>query len=274
MPRGGRVGTGARGAAVLVAVCTTLLVTSCRALETTVEVREDRTATVSLLVVPGVRNMDALGGEKGFGRLVRQFDDPDAGITARQVVEPGGMGMLVTVEAESLEELARPYRLGAPAPPGATVQLFDSFTVVRRGGTWRLDASARQVADLATGLEVVTGRLEADRYDINVRLPGRAGLHELKKLLQEAAVPPWIRPRLPLIYCGERLAAVAGMWIAAEFTGSGPCLRVDWEAPEALRAASPALPRNPETLADRVAEAPAAPAIPNSSASTADAMKA
>lgn len=35
----------------------------------------------------------------------------------------------------------------------------------------------------------------------------------LKKLLQEAGVPPWQRERLPLIYCSEKLAAVADLWV-------------------------------------------------------------
>lgn len=38
----------------------------------------------------------------------------------------------------------------------------------------------------------------------------------LKHLLQEAAVPPWVRERLPLIYHGGCLAAVADRWIAAD----------------------------------------------------------
>ena len=35
----------------------------------------------------------------------------------------------------------------------------------------------------------------------------------LKKLLQEAAVPPWWRDRLPLLYLGDELLAVGGLWL-------------------------------------------------------------
>ena len=35
----------------------------------------------------------------------------------------------------------------------------------------------------------------------------------LKKLLQEQGVPPWRRGRLPLLYDGDRLAAVADLWV-------------------------------------------------------------
>ena len=39
----------------------------------------------------------------------------------------------------------------------------------------------------------------------------------LKNLLQEQHVPPWLRDRLPLLYCGEELVCVLGVAIAAEF---------------------------------------------------------
>lgn len=58
-----------------------------------------------------------------------------------------------------------------------------------------------------------------------------AATRPLKKLLQEATVPPWDRERLPLIYVGGRLAAVASYWICA------PChagadeegIRFEWQ---------------------------------------------
>lgn len=173
MRRGGHVGGGARWA-VAGLVLLGALATSCRNVESTVEVHDDETATVSVLVVPGLRNVEELGGEQGFERLIRQFDDPENGISAKKVVEPGGMGMLVTVEAKALSELSRPYVLPSPpTPPGATLQLFDSFVVAHRNGTWRLDAVARPVTQLAVGLPVLSGRLEDARYDVNVRLPGK-----------------------------------------------------------------------------------------------------
>jgi tRNA(Ile)-lysidine synthase len=41
---------------------------------------------------------------------------------------------------------------------------------------------------------------------------GRRHHHDLKKLFQEAGVPPWERDRIPLIYVGERLIAAVGHW--------------------------------------------------------------
>lgn len=48
-------------------------------------------------------------------------------------------------------------------------------------------------------------------------LPGRTHRHRLKKLLQEAGVPPWERARLPLVYVDGRLAAVADRWVCQPF---------------------------------------------------------
>jgi tRNA(Ile)-lysidine synthase len=45
----------------------------------------------------------------------------------------------------------------------------------------------------------------------SMSVPYRGGGHSLKHLLQEAGIPPWLRERLPLIYIGERLVAIAGV---------------------------------------------------------------
>ena len=46
---------------------------------------------------------------------------------------------------------------------------------------------------------------------------GRGGHHELKKLLQEAGVPPWRRGRIPLLFVDGMLALVAGHWACEPF---------------------------------------------------------
>ena len=44
-----------------------------------------------------------------------------------------------------------------------------------------------------------------------------AATRTLKNLLQEHRVPPWQRERLPLLYCGNELASVVGVAVAAEY---------------------------------------------------------
>ncbi len=48
-------------------------------------------------------------------------------------------------------------------------------------------------------------------------LPGRQGSHALKNLFQEAAIPPWERDTIPLVYLDNKLAAVGDLWISAVF---------------------------------------------------------
>lgn len=49
------------------------------------------------------------------------------------------------------------------------------------------------------------------------RLPGRAHHHKLKKLLQEAGIPPWERNRLPLVYINGDLAAIGDRWVCEPY---------------------------------------------------------
>lgn len=68
----------------------------------------------------------------------------------------------------------------------------------------------------AGALEVRTRR-GGERFRPDSARPGRP----LKALLQEAGVPPWERERMPLLFCGGRLAWVPGLGIAAEMR-AGP----------------------------------------------------
>lgn len=45
----------------------------------------------------------------------------------------------------------------------------------------------------------------------------RGHTHKVKKLLQEAGVPPWERARLPLVYVGAELAAIGDRWVCEPY---------------------------------------------------------
>lgn len=49
---------------------------------------------------------------------------------------------------------------------------------------------------------------------------GRIHSQELKKLLQEAGIPPWERDRLPLLYRNDALLAVMGLGVAADWAAA------------------------------------------------------
>ncbi len=61
-----------------------------------------------------------------------------------------------------------------------------------------------------------------------IRPTGHDRTHKLKKLLQQEGIVPWMRERLPLLYSGENLVAVADLWIAGDCShgaGFGVCWR-------------------------------------------------
>jgi len=49
-----------------------------------------------------------------------------------------------------------------------------------------------------------------------IRPTGHDCTHKLKKLLQQEGIVPWMRERLPLLYSGDDLVAVADLWIAKD----------------------------------------------------------
>ncbi|MGB5180284.1 MAG: tRNA lysidine(34) synthetase TilS [Gammaproteobacteria bacterium] len=61
---------------------------------------------------------------------------------------------------------------------------------------------------------------------------GRKHHHRLKKLFQEQGVPPWERQRIPLIYIGEVLAMVPGLWVCEPFQAgpAEPGILITWDS--------------------------------------------
>ncbi len=77
------------------------------------------------------------------------------------------------------------------------------------------------------GEGVSVQKLHGVRCELHLRqggeslaLPGRQGHHDLKKLYQEAGVPPWERERRPLLYVEGELAQVPGLWTAENFAAT------------------------------------------------------
>lgn len=111
---------------------------------------------------------------------------------------------------------------------------------LRPGSTQHLGAGLGNLSLLAADGEGLRAALcPADGFRIGFRSggevcrpTGRAHRRPLKKWLQEFAVLPWMRERLPLIYAGDELAAVAGLFVCAPFAaGKGePGLRIQWRA--------------------------------------------
>jgi tRNA(Ile)-lysidine synthase len=93
-------------------------------------------------------------------------------------------------------------------------------------GELQLYAGAAQgLADavIDAGLEV---RFRSGGEEI--KPTGQSHTKKLKKLLQDEGVVPWMRDRLPLLYSGGELVAVADLWIASA-AASEPGVAVCWK---------------------------------------------
>lgn len=120
----------------------------------------------------------------------------------------------------------------SPAPKQALPLLWNGEQEMRLPG-------GRLVFQHETGkglsLQQAEGKLQiffragGERFQPDSRRPTRS----LRHLLQEAGVPPWERPTLPLLYIGDELVAVPGIGVACDFqAGDGEQgLVIAWKRP-------------------------------------------
>ena len=109
---------------------------------------------------------------------------------------------------------------------GTRVTTGSSVRLAPGHGELNLEPGApRGLADavVGDGLE-----LRYRRGGEEIKLPGQSHTRKLKKLLQEEGIVPWMRQRLPLLYSGEDLVAVADLWIASNAV-SEPGTAISWK---------------------------------------------
>lgn len=80
----------------------------------------------------------------------------------------------------------------------------------------------------SSGTFIVRPRCGGERLQLSNLRPRRA----LKSWLQEAGLPAWERDALPLVFCGDTLAAVPGLGVDVAFRAAAgsPGLVLDWRA--------------------------------------------
>ncbi len=122
------------------------------------------------------------------------------------------------------------YLLGsnlADAPADVAVPSGCSQVELGRGlGALRLESGAGQGLDdsvFERGLE-----LRYRRGGEKLRVVDQSHTKTLKNLLQEHGIVPWMRDRIPLLFAGDELVAVADLWLAADAV-SKPGTAIHWE---------------------------------------------
>lgn len=90
------------------------------------------------------------------------------------------------------------------------------------------DTGQRDVMSLPAGECVIRYRQGGEQC----ALPGRP-TRSLKKILQESAVPPWVRERTPLLYIDNKLAWIVGVGVCDGFqrVDEGAGWAVSWQIP-------------------------------------------
>ncbi|MDR1849953.1 MAG: tRNA lysidine(34) synthetase TilS [Zoogloeaceae bacterium] len=108
----------------------------------------------------------------------------------------------------------------ANVPVSKSPQSWDGRTPLFWAGSW-LHLEARQGEGLRA--DCLFGNMEnklsvcSRKGGETLRLAQNRPRRPLKKILQEAAIPPWQRERLPLIYWGDECIACPGIGIAADW---------------------------------------------------------
>ena len=138
-------------------------------------------------------------------------------LLAEVVAGPGEQPRLRLGEAEIRRFRDRLYLL--PGEPG---EIPSGPLALAAGGMLALPGGLGRLAlrpGASTGLDPA---LVAGGCEVRFRSGGESlapaadrPARRLKQLLREEGIVPWMRGRLPLVYCGDELVAVADLWVAA-----------------------------------------------------------
>jgi len=110
------------------------------------------------------------------------------------------------------------YALAPPAPGEVNAILtWDLHGPLRLPDGASLTALPAQGKGVKAALSDAAVTVRFRQGGEHCQISPRGSTRPLKKLLQERGVPPWLRERIPLLYVGERLAAVADYWVCAPF---------------------------------------------------------
>ncbi len=192
------------------------------------------------LRVPSLRALESARVRNLLRFWIRRHGVPlPASATLAQIEQ-----QMLAARADAIPEVAwgnhvmRRYRdrlyLGArlPPPPGETLswpwRAQPELSLPAGLGRLRARAAELGVAGLA-GLPD-TLRVSWRAGGESLRLATNRPRRELRTLMQEWDIVPWMRGRIPLLSAGQTLAAVGDLWVAAEFRAAAdqPGVRIEW----------------------------------------------
>jgi tRNA(Ile)-lysidine synthase len=143
--------------------------------------------------------------EANLAEMLRQLLGAAADARTRIVLDGMEIGRhrgRVVAHAPATPEFERIWAGEAEVPLPGGVLAFE-----------RSRGAGLAAAKLEQARVALRSRIGGERIRLAANQPTRA----VKKLLQEAHMPPWARQSLPLVWCGDELAAVPGLGIALPF---------------------------------------------------------
>ena len=205
------------------------------------DVQMDKTGSAEALLLPPERGKELFAGPLSVAKLLALSPARQRNVL-RYWIEQAGLPAPQQRHLERLQSDVLHAAIDAEPCmdwPGVQVRRYRdalyamlplaSFDALQQW-TWNLDAPLTLAgAGTLSALRQQGTGLRAEVRANGVRIAfrsggeriqpaGRAHHATLKNLFQHAGVPPWLRERVPLLYIGGQLAAVAGYWYAEEFT--------------------------------------------------------
>lgn len=121
--------------------------------------------------------------------------------------------------------------LSPPGPAGGRLAVRAGASLDSQGPGGRISLHRSRSGGLDPARLGPELRLRYRQGGERLRPAGSSGHRELKKLLQEAGIVPWMRAHVPLLYAGGQLVAVADLWVAHEAAAAPgvPALRLRWD---------------------------------------------
>jgi tRNA(Ile)-lysidine synthase len=165
------------------------------------------------LSIPGLRRLEPARRRNAIRYWIRQhgFLVPPTQLLAQidRLIEQASQSQHAALTWPGAE--VRRYRQALwvfaprPTPDGKVDVPWDPPQSLEIPGTGYMLCAERAVGEglSAKRLGGKTLRVRLRRGGESLRLPGRQHHHKLKKLLQDAGVPPWERQRLPLIFVDD-----------------------------------------------------------------------
>jgi len=125
----------------------------------------------------------------------------------------------------------------APREEVLPIRMEETLTLPDGLGQFRLWRTDGEGLRTPRGDEPLSVRFQV-APGIPLKPVGRSGSRRMKKLLQEYGVPSWQRGRIPILYYGEQVAAVVGLFVCDSFMAQGAGLVCHWQG----GGAAPVLP--------------------------------